>query len=488
MQLDPSLEAAVQALLGSMYRNEEKLTEGLAAADRALELDPGYFFAHVVRARCCARLGLMPEACASFRHAVEIDPHPEPHSSLLFQMNTLSETTPETLYAEACRWNSLYAAPLAKQIRPHTNTPDPDRRLKVGYVSPDLYNHAIMKFIPPVVDHHDRSRFEVFVYSVGTKLDAMTEQLRGTVENYVSIQGLYADLAERIRADGIDILVDLAGHTMGPAYLAFALKPAPVQISWIGALSTTGMATMDYFLGDAHVPSPGTEHLFTENVYRLPGSLCCYRPNANIPVAPSPCLQRGYVTFGSFNRHGKITRGVVKLWSAILHLAPGSRLLMKYHNMDQDAVQGKLRGWFLEDGIPRERLMFEGADPPLEYLNAFGGIDIALDPFPYNGGSTTLDTLWMGVPVVTLAGRLAVQCCGASMLSTVGLNDLIAYTPEDYLKAALFLAETVPKMPDLRPNVRQALLSSPLMDEVGHVRSVEAAYREMWRTWCRAKH
>jgi len=174
----------------------------------------------------------------------------------------------------------------------------------------------------------------------------------------------------------------------------------------------------------------------------------------------------------------------VKLWSAILHLVPESRLLLKYHGMEKEAMRGNLESWFLEDGIPGERLRFEGAVPPREYLEAYSNVDIALDPFPYNGGSTTLDTLWMGVPVVTLAGRLPVQRCGASLLTAAGLPDLVANTPEEYVKTALFLVQAVRTVPDLRRNVRQALQSSPLMDEVGLVRSVEDAYRNMWRAWC----
>jgi predicted O-linked N-acetylglucosamine transferase (SPINDLY family) len=243
---------------------------------------------------------------------------------------------------------------------------------------------------------------------------------------------------------------------------------------------------MDFFLGDPHLPCPGTEPLFSESIYRLP-VICSYRPFGNVPVAPSPCLERGYITFGSFNNPRKITRQVVKLWSAILHLVPHSRLLLKYHAMEQPAMRGSLEKWFAEDGIPPARLQFEGAAPPREYLEAFSRIDIALDPFPYNGGSTTLDTLWMGVPVVTLAGRLPVQCCGASLLSAAGLSDLVARTPEAYLQAALFLAETVPNTPGLRDNVRSSLQSSPLMDETGVVRSVEEAYRHMWQSWCRTR-
>jgi predicted O-linked N-acetylglucosamine transferase (SPINDLY family) len=273
---------------------------------------------------------------------------------------------------------------------------------------------------------------------------------------------------------------------MGPPLLAFALKPAPVQVSWLGVLGTTGLSTMDYYLGDTEIPEVGTERCFSETVYRLP-VVCCYRPYADVPVAPSPCRERGFVTFGSFNNPRKVTREVVKLWSAILHLAPGSRLLLKYGDYEIAAVQDRYREWFREDGISPERVTLAGSSTVLEYLRTSGEIDVALDPFPYNGGSTTLDALWMGVPVVTLAGRLPVQRAGASWLKAIGMPDLIAQTPEQYVNAALFLAESAQKIPDLRQNVRQALRSSPLMDEPGFVRTLEEAYRDMWRTWCRGR-
>jgi protein O-GlcNAc transferase len=483
-RLDPALTAAVESLLSNMDWNAGNFTSGLAAADRAIQANPDYCYAHIARADCCSGLIRIAEACESRRRAIELQPHPLLHSNLLFDMNFLAATTPEAMYAEACRWNSLYAAPLAVKIRPHDNTPDPERRIKVGYVSPDFHNHAIMRFFPPVIEHCDRSRFEVFVYAVGSRTDEVTEQFRRGIENYISMPALGSEIAERVRTDGIDILIDLAGHTTGTAYLGFALKPAPVQVSWLGVLSTTGLSTMDYFLGDAQLPCDGIEHLFSETVVRLP-VVCCYRPFADVPVAPAPSRERGYLTFGSFNNPRKITREVVQLWSAILHLAPGSRLLLKYGTLEIEEVQNRFRQWFTEDGISPERITLAGASPQVEYLGAFGEIDVALDPFPYNGGSTTLDTLWMGVPVVTLAGRLAVQRAGASILAAIGMQDLIAQTPEQYVNAALFLAESAQKIPDLRQNVRQALRSSPLMDEIGFVRSLEKAYRNMWRAWCR---
>jgi protein O-GlcNAc transferase len=346
---------------------------------------------------------------------------------------------------------------------------------------------TISKFLIPVLEYHHRARFEVFVYSVGSKADSITDFMRNSTENFVSTEIPDVKLAERIRADGIDILVDLAGHTMGPAHLLFAVKPAPVQVSWLGVLSTTGISTMDYFLGDGQMPCPGTEHLFTETIYRLPRSLGCYRPTDNVPVAPAPSLNNGYVTFGCCNNPSKITRDVIRLWSAILHLVPESRMLLKWNDMERESKQRRLRQWFVEDGIGPERLAFAGASKATQYLREYGAIDISLDPFPYNGGSTTLDSLWMGVSVVTLAGRMPVQRIGASVLTAAGLGDLIAQTPEQYLKIALYLAAVVPKTPNLRQEIRRALVASPWMDEIGIVRDVENAYREMWRTWCRSQ-
>jgi protein O-GlcNAc transferase len=486
LALDSKLADAVHSLFARMLWTEQKWPEAIAAADVALASNPRNFLALIVRSRCCSALSRMPEASESNRRALEIAPHAEFHSQLLFEMNLLEDTTPETLFAEARRWDSLYAAPLAPRMIAHANDPDPDRRLKVGYVSSDLHQHAIMKFLPPVLERHDRSQFEVFVYATGAKSDHCTEQIRTSADNFYSIQDPES-LAERVRSDRIDVLVDLAGHTMGRAYLAFALKPAPVQVSWQGVLVSTGLSAMDYFLGDAQMPLPGSEHLISETVYRLPRVFCCYRPSADVPVAPAPCLNDGLITFGCFNNPQKITREAVRLWSAILHLAPGSRLLLKYSNLENPAVHEHLGRWFAEDGIAADRVIFEGASPPAEYLSAYARIDVALDPFPYNGLTITLDALWMGVPVVTLAGRLPVQRAGASALTAAGFPGLVASSPEDYWKLALHVAQVARQSPALRGTIRAALRASPLMDEVGLVRSLEDAFREMWRAWVEKK-
>ena len=487
LSLDPSKQAPVEALNARMLFLEKKYRDAIQAADRSLAANPDYYLAHLIRAKACSALGRPEEAVRSLRRSVEIVPDVTTHSQLLFEMNYLAETTPESLYTEACRWNSLYAAPLASQIRPHRNPPDPNRRLRIGYVSPDLYQHTIMKFVPPLFERHDRSLFEVFAYAVGPNADHISDQLRQIVPHYVSVPGTPQAIADRVRADGIDILIDLAGHTMGPELLAFALKPAPVQISWMGYAGTTGMTAIDYYLGDPLMPCPGTESCFSEIVYRLPVVECCYRPIGDLAVAPAPCLANGYTTFGSFNNPRKITRDVAKLWSAILHLVRQSRLLLKFHGLESAEGQARLRNWFEQDGIAPERVGFEGQSAPGEYLAAYSRIDVALDPFPYNGGSTTLDALWMGVPVVSLAGRLPMNRAGASILAGAGLGDLIAKTAEEYLRAALFLAAASPIEPELRSDIRKALSASPWMDEISLVRNVEGAYREMWRRWCRPR-
>ena len=488
VQLDPTLQAAGEGMLALISWKSGRAQEALAASDRALELNPSNFLALSVRGQWYRSQCMVPEEAECIRRAIRATPHADLHCRLLFILNLLTATTPEDVYEEARRWHALHAAPLEKQIRPHTNSADPERRLKVGYVSCNVYSHAIMRFLPPILDHHDPAQFEARLYAIGDYADDVTRALKRTYEHLVEFHGTASELAELIRADGIDILVDLTGHTMNwDMFQVFALKPAPVQVSWIGVLATTGLRSIDYFLGDLLLPCPGTEHLFTEQVYRIPRQGNCYRPLADVPVAPAPCLERGYVTFGAFHSPLKITREVVKLWSAILHLVPGSRMLLKFGGMETAGIQGRLAGWFAEDGIPAGRLTFAAHSPPLEYLAAFGQVDIGLDPFPYNGGSTTLDSLWMGVPVVTLAGRLAVQRTGAVVLTSVGLGDLVAATPGQYLRTAVYLASIVAQEPELRAEVRQALVHSPYMDEVGAVRAAEDAFRDMWRTWCKTR-
>ncbi len=491
IRIDPHLPSAWLglglefALKGDVSEAFRCYTRAITETESRLRRNPVDRASLVARSMANIAMYRPAEAVEFARRAIAIVPDRKLHSDIFFLMNFLEGTTPESHYAEVCRWYQLYGAPIAQPAPTFANVPDPARRLKVGYVSADLYDHAIMKFLPPILEYHDRSQFEVTLYSVGTKTDWCTEILRNLTDNFVVCGESGWALEERIRADGIDILVDLAGHTLPlEALLVFAHKPAPVQITWMGLLSSTGLPQMDYFLGDPDIPCPGTEHCFSETVYRLPRASACYRPTMDVPLSPSPCLQRGYVTFGSFNNPAKIGHNLVKVWARILHKVPRSRILLKYRGLDTDVLGDRYRGWFSKEGIARERVQFAGVSPVRDYLEAYGEIDVALDPFPYQGGSTTLDTLLMGVPIVSMTGRMPVQRCSCSLLKPIGLDEMVTDTPEQYVKAAVFLADVVGKIPDIRENVRKAFLKSPFRDERGITHDVEAAYRDMWRKWC----
>jgi predicted O-linked N-acetylglucosamine transferase (SPINDLY family) len=365
---------------------------------------------------------------------------------------------------------------LRAKIPEHRNSPDPERRLKIGYVSPDFRTHAIMRIMPSVLAKYDRQHFEVFAYLIDLKQqDGVTERLRQSMEHFVTLPPNAEDC--RARAGRRHRHPDRFGGTHMPveALLAFARKPAPVQASWLGVHATTGLRTMDYFLGDAHLPAPGTE----EKVYRLPRVQYCYHPESDPGLAPSPHFQNGYLTFGSFNNPSKLNREMVKAWSVILHLVPGSKLLFKYATPFREMTAARRRAWFQEDGIAAERLSFAGTDWNVPYVASWNCIDVALDPFPYNGGTMALDALWMGVPVVSMSGRLAVSCCGRVFLGALGLP--VARTLDDYVALALEMVKMVLTQPKSRQFIRNAMSQSPLMDGEG---ALESAYRTLWRNWC----
>ena len=485
LEVSPSLEEQAHLMRADIANRENDWKAAYVEAGRYLEIHPQNLHALKLHSIACAKLALLPEAVESARRHLALAPDLALHHWFLSGLNYLAESTPEMVFEESRRWNDLYAAPLFSERRPHTNSRDPERLLKVGYVSADLYGHAVMKMVAPVFEHHDHAAFELFVYSLGSKnRDSLTEQLEKRTANFVTLPPSRHAIVERIRADGIDILVDLTGHTMqlSDAYLTFAAKPAPIQVSWLGSPATTGLSTMDYYLGGPDFPYRGTEHLYSERVYRLPRVSCGYRVPAQLPVADRPCLRNGYITFGSFNNPVKITHEVVKLWCAILHLLPDSHLLFKYQGLEKAEVNERIRRWLAEYGIAPERVEFEGVSERVQYMHSWGRVDIALDPFPYAGGTTTLDALWSGVPVVSLNGRAAAQASGASILKAVGLP--VAETQDEYLAMALFLARNTPCEPDIRNKVRQAIASSAFMDAPGLVRALETAYRDMWRTWC----
>jgi protein O-GlcNAc transferase len=352
-------------------------------------------------------------------------------------------------------------------------------------VSADLREHTRALFMEPVLAAHDKAGFEVYCYSGARRPDETTARIRAAADAWRETSGQSdAELAETIRADRIDILVELTGHMGNNRLLVFARKPAPVQVAYPGYPNTTGLKTIDYCIADVDRDPPGvTETLYTEQLVRLPATSQCYRPSADAPaVGPAPALMRGHVTFCCFNKLVKVSPGMMQAWAAILVAVPRSRLmaLAAGAGREDEAV----REAFVRQGVPADRLDLVRPLKRMDYLWRYNQADIGLDTFPYNGHTTTLDGLWMGVPTVTLSGGTHVSREGAAMLSLLGLPQLIARSPREYIHAAVKLAMDLPRLQLIRGRLREKMRASPLTDAVRLTRELESAYRRMWAAWC----
>jgi protein O-GlcNAc transferase len=450
-----SRSADIHTNLGNLLQAQGRLDEARALYDRALQLDPPNAGAHAARVFNCLY---------------------EPRSA------------PGDALACARRFADEQEKALAVHRRAHDNAADPDRRLRIGYVSADFRCHSVAYFIEPILACHDRARFEVYCYATGPVRDAVTERLEASADHWVVARGLRdADLAQRIRADRIDILVDLSGHSAGNRLLVFARKPAPLQFTWIGFLATTGLRSIDYRLTDGIAdPADQAEDLHSERLIRLPRSCLCYRPPLEAPgVAPLPALTSGCMTFGSFNTPAKHNARVLELWAGILQAVPQSRLLLKGRGLERGRLRSMTLGVFTSHGIAAERILLQPYEnDQTEYLRRYDAVDIGLDPFPHNGVTTTCAALWMGVPVVALRGdRHCARMC-ASVLTNAGLAEMVADHPEEYRQVAVALAADPRRLAQLRSDLRDRLRASALMDEAGVTREVEAALRSAWRDWC----
>ena len=358
---------------------------------------------------------------------------------------------------EARRWNQQHADPLKHLIKPHDNDRTPDRRLRIGYVSPDFLEHPVGRFMLPLLSGHDRKNYEIFAYASMFAADDMTLQLRSQADRWQSIAGLSDEkAAELIRRDGIDILVDLTGHTANNRLLLFARKPAPVQVTYLGYPATTGLDAIDYRLTDVYADPPQLAEKasleYSEELVRLSTTAWCI----HLPQDPSPNIRpQGPVNFGCFNNFAKVNPPLLKLWASILKASPGSRLLLKCSGLQSEDTRERLRQLFHDEGVNSERLeLISRTSSYAEHLALYHQVDIALDASPYHGTTTTCEALWLGVPVVSLAGNSHVSAVGVSLLSNVGLPDLIARSPDDYVKIAANLAADRPRLAALRSTLR----------------------------------
>jgi predicted O-linked N-acetylglucosamine transferase (SPINDLY family) len=472
--------------LGNLYRDLGNLDDAVAAYRRTLSLDPSSVPALNNLGIALHDAGRVEEAVSHYRRAIEIDPAAVmAHSNLLYAMHFDPRYDAASIFREHRLWAARHADPLTATAPPHDNDPNPDRPLRIGYVSAYLQDHVVGRFMLPLLQAHDREGFQTFCYADESgPRDAVTEKLAAASHTWRNIRGQGDQhVAQLVRNDRIDILVDLGMHMSGSRLLVFARKPAPVQVTYLAYCSTTGLSAIDYRLTDPHLDPPSTDPDYSEKSVRLPESWWCYRPPEGAGD-PGPLPAAGndrVVTFASLNSFAKVTPHALETWACILQNVPRSRLLL---HAREGAHRRRVLDLFAAGRIDPTRIEFTGFVPLTRYFDLYRRADIALDPFPYAGGATTCDALWAGVPVVTLAGQTAVGRGGASILSNVGAQDLIAATEDAYVRIASDLASDVPRTAGLRRSLRPRMQSSSLTNDSRFAGNVETAFRQMWRSWC----
>jgi len=471
--------------LGNVFRAQSRLDDAIAAYRTALRLKPDLAGAQSNLGNVLKDQGWLDEAIAAYRTSLQLKPDAaDTHSNLVLALRFHPGYDAEAIQQECRRWDQQHAEPLKRLIQPQSNDRDPERRLRIGYVSPDFYDHVVSFFTVPLLSHHDHRQCEIFCYADISRPDALTERLRGYADVWRNTVGLSdQQVADLVRSDQIDILVDLAMHMADNRLLVFARKPAPIQVAWLAYPGTTGLSTMDYRLTDPYLdPSGRFDAFYSEESIRLPDTFWCYDPLTDQPpVNALPALENGFITFGCLNNFCKVNDGCLALWAQVLRAVPQSRLLLL-------APRGQRRehvlARFQQEGIVAPRVEFADKQPRLEYLKLYQRIDLGLDPLPYNGHTTTLDAFWMGVPTLTLLGQTVVGRAGWSQLCNLDLEEMAAETPEQYVALAARLAGDLPRLEELRGTLRQRMLRSPLMDANRFARHMEQAYRWMWHRWC----
>jgi len=475
--------------LGHIYHFSGRLSEAIYHRQKALALCPEE--ASVNHDLGCSLIfvGRKQEGLKMLRKAVELAPDdPSIHSALLFRLHHMPALDPESLFQEHRRWSGIHT-PIDKAKKKHDNIPDPHRRLRIGYMSSDFRTHPVAYNFKAFLSGRNHDVVETFGYGNVACPDSTTDRLISLFDHYRNVRGLDdRTVSELIERDGVDILVPVGGHSPGNRLLVASHKPAPIIVDY-GGISTSGMEQIDYRFTDRVHDRQEMQKFYIEELVYLPGGLICYTPpDYAPPVAPLPALAKGHITFGVFNNGSKINTMMMSLWAQVLKANHNSELLLKSRAGDDKEVRNHYFYQFEKLGISRDRIEITGQKPFIEYLQLFNRVDIALDTYPYNGCMTTLEGLWMGVPVVSLVGENYVSRCGLSMLTRIGLESLAASTYQEYVEKASDLARDLEALVEMRFSMRERMAASTLCDVRAFARSVEKAYRNMWRKWCREQN
>ncbi len=475
--------------MANILVDQGKIAEAVKYQTRAMEITPNEPKLWGNLGMNLVRLGQTEKGIFLLKEAVEKMPHDNPlWSTLLLYMHYAQDIDRTDLYEAARKWASANAS--SRLIHEdHDRVLDPNRKLRIGYISPDFRDHSVTFFFEPLIDGHNRDEVALYGYGNVATPDPITERLKDKFDVYRPVYGLDSKTtADIINQDCIDILVDLAGHAGGEGIYAMARKPAPIQVTWLGYPDTTGLSQIDYRLTDLIADPPGSEAFYTEELFHLPECFLCYGPgDVAPPVSALPCEQRGYVTFGSFSNSAKLNELTIELWSKILRDTPNSKLLLKFKSGQFDEVKALYVNRFAEYGISEDRLLTSGWMPSPAHLALYHQVDIALDTFPYNGTATTCQALLMGVPVVSLAGEHHMSRVGLSLLKNIGLDFFVASTPQEYVSKAVVLAGQTESLSKIRSSMRRRLASSNLCQNTEFAEKMEQAYRTMWHRYCTQK-
>lgn len=485
LELEPDNLKAMESL-AKVLASKQCNKEALEICDKILSINLKSSSAYGTYGHVMMSYGRTNEGLTYFRKSIELEKNLSTHSAILFLLNLMNNITQRKIYEESVCWAETYTKRFTKMARKHFNFPAPLRKLRIGYVSGDFRMHPVGYHLRPVLANHDKSRFDIFLYNAFPNCDAMTEEFAGHAVCYRDISLQPDEKVESlIRDDGIDILVDLAGHTGFNRLALFARRPAPVQVSWIGYFNTTGMSAMDYFISDPVTTPESDDEYFAEKIIRLPDIRFCYEPQPYSPcVAELPFKRNGYITFGSFNAIHKMIPDLLELWSKVLFAVPNSRLLLKSKSFKEDRVKEDFVARFAALGIPSDRLELRISSTHEQMLAEYGDMDISLDTFPYNGGATTCESLWMGVPVITLSYDTPIGRQTKAYLNTIGRQEWAASTKEEFLDIAVNLASDIDKLSAIRSSLRETMADSPICNGPVFTRHLESTYQNIWAKWC----
>jgi predicted O-linked N-acetylglucosamine transferase (SPINDLY family) len=482
LQLRPDL-AEAHNNLGMTLQETGRLDEAVASYRRALQLKPDYIEALSNLGAALQDTGQLGEAENYYRRALAIRPDDTTaHSNLLFLLNYKPGSDPAVGIAEARRYGEKVSVRASSRFAEWTCEKQP-KRLSIGWVSGDFRNHPVGYFLENLLKHLDREAFELIAYPTARQEDELTTRIKPYFSSWTPLYGLSDEAAAKlIHADGLHILIDLSGHTRHNRLPLFAWKPAPVQASWLGYFATTGVTEIDYLIADPWTLPETEERYFTEKIWRLPETRLCFSPpDIEVAVSPLPAQANGHLTFGCFNTLAKVNDEVVALWSRVLKEIPDSRMYLKAKQLGEDSARRRIAERFAAHGIPAERLILEGPEAREQYLAAYRRVDIVLDTFPFPGGTTSVEALWMGVPVLTLSGRSFLFRQGVGLLANAGLREWIADDADDYVRRAAAHAADLEALARLREGLRTQVVASPVMDGQRFARHFGEALRGMWR-------